>query len=349
MQTITRTLGLALALASVSPLTLGQASPAREYTYFGSRLVAVDVRGNVGPNDLSYVAPPSQGLRRMTMKFSISDPDGGANTAQLNVIIGQWFNNTRTCYFHWVKWNNTFYLNNGLYGAAEQWLPMSMASGAGADVQSDNCKVYRNTTSVSVTGTKRELTVDLDLRAPLGGDLNVWSWGRDDNGLDIGWEHQGIYVPQNFGSATAIEMQNGAPDANRNVTFQFHVPDPDGARNMYQLNVLVNSAFDAQASCYFVVQTLNNGVWLYDGVSSWNSVLSFDTQSPASIESNYCKITLAGSGHAPLVSDPNKLVVTANVQFKAAMSGANKHVWVWTRDMAMVGYGWLDKATWTIP
>ncbi|MFN0101992.1 MAG: hypothetical protein ACKV2U_07875 [Bryobacteraceae bacterium] len=328
----------------------GQSSPIREYVYFGTRLVAVEARGNLGPNDLNYVAP-APSLRRMTMKFQISDPDGGANVSQLNVIVGREFGNLRSCYFHWTKWNNTFYLNNGLYGGSEAWLPLFLGTGGTGDVESENCKIYRSGTATAVSGAAFELTVDIEMRAALGGTLNIWTWGRDNDMVEIGWEHVGTYTPTNVGGPTAITLLNGPPGSST-VQFQYHVTDPDGGRNMFQLNTMVNTSFGNVGGCYFVVQTLHNQVWLNNGkappLENWD-YFSLDSGTPTSISSDFCTITVAGTGHAPLGSDPNKLAITINVQFKPAMAGSGKQVWNWTRDMADVGFGWVNLATWTIP
>jgi len=329
---------------------LGQGFPAREYVYFGSRLIAVEARGNAGPNDLNYVAP-APNLRRMTMRFQISDPDGGADISQLNVMIGQWYSNMRTCYFHWVKAASTVYLNNGLYGGSEEWQPMSISAGSTNNVESENCKIYRSGTGVSTNGSTLELAVDIEMRAPLGGALNILVWGRDNAQVEIGWEHMGTYTPTNLGGATAVTMLNGPPGSST-MQFQFHVPDPDGARNMSQLNIIVNNALSTSGGCYFVLVTFENQVWLNNGkagaLEDW-SYLSLDSGSPPSITSDYCTVYYSGTSHAPVSGDPTKLGVTITVEFKPTMAGPGRGVWAWTRDMHLVSLGWIPLATWTIP
>jgi hypothetical protein len=351
MGRLTRAITLLLA---VNAAVRGQGSPVREYIYFGNRQVAVEARANEGPNDLNYIAPAPNQRMAVTMAFEISDPDGGINTQQLNVIFGWNFTNMRTCYFHWVKQTDTLYLNNGKYGAAEEWKPLPLdVNSTVTSVESDNCRVHKSGTGVTVTGNTRKLTVSLDVLAPMGGALGIWVWGRDDALLDIGWEYMGTYTPSNAGAPSAITMLNPGQPAGSTVQMQFQVTDPDGGGNVRQVNVLVNSSITGVGGCHFVLERLTNTIWLLNGkappLEDWVGYLSLDPGSPALIASDFCALTLAGSGHSAVAGDSSKLAVTLNVQFKPPMAGAGKNVYALAIDMADTYIWFQNLATWTIP
>jgi hypothetical protein len=83
-------------------------------------------------------------------------------------------------------------------------------------------------------------------------------------------------------------------------------------------------------------------------LEAW-AILSLDAGTPASITSDYCTLTLAGSSHAPVPGEASKLAVNVNVQFKPTMAGPGKLIYAAAADMQDVWIGFLHLATWTIP
>jgi hypothetical protein len=349
---------LLLAVAQSGEL-LGQ--KAKQYVYFGGRLVAVENLNisaiNRAPSDLS-LGPAQQNMRRTTLELRATDLDGGANIMQMNVVIGPWYNAIRTCYFYYTRPSHTISLNNN---TGDGFLDLNLNAAGPAHVENDWCRIHRQNTAVTTSGDNFALQLDIEFKPFLGGPslgapnepLYIWSWARDYGMAAVGWVQAGNYTPGNSGGPNGLSAELTDNPDKRRIIAKFRSSDPDGGRNVFQINSLLSTIgyTVGTGSCLLVYNAVNNYLYLYSAptqsppdtwlempLDAWSNVQQMETDS--------CIVRRSGTGLYD--TDATTIELRVNLEFKQAMTGTMQ-VWNWSRDMANVGFGWQLTASSQLP
>jgi len=174
-------------------------SPAREYIYFGGKLVAMESVTSQAPAAVIY-SPPNGTFSGPggVFKVIVSDPNGAANLYQTNVMLGTSLDAATSCFlFYQHQWNQVF-----LYDpSTANWsAAMSLTPGVGSTTQLDSslCTLFKTSSGgayVSNQPTQFELSLNITLKPALANPVNIWTWVGDLQSQYFWWS---ILPPQPY-------------------------------------------------------------------------------------------------------------------------------------------------------
>jgi len=163
------------------------------------------------------------------------------------------------------------------------------------------------------------------------------------------------YSNNNVGEALVLKVPQAAavgvtPPAGSSAaqTFSFTFSDAGGWQNLKVVDILINSALDAQQACYvaFVPSGAASGSVLLVDNSGDVAGPYFAMTLPGSgaVDNNLCTITAAGSS---VFSSGNTLTLTLSIAFSPSFGG-NRVIYLAAQD-AQATSGWQALGTWSVP
>jgi hypothetical protein len=291
------------------------------------------VPGGAPPN--SSVTPASGSGTSQVFQFTLTDQNGAADIQSALIVINSSLNGSHSCYIQVTAGSSTVSLASD---DASTWNPVTLG-GAGS-VQNSQCGISGQTSSVSTNGSSIVLNLALNFTITYVGVRNVYIYAIDNEGLTLDWQQKGTWtVTGGVPPTTSVTPTSGSGTSR---VFQFTLTDANGAGDIQQSLILINSSLNGSHSCYIQVAVPSGGVLLAsDDGSTWSPVT---LGVAGSVQNSQCVINGPGSG---FTSSGNNVVLTLSMTFKAAYNGP-RNVYVYAIDNEGLTPGWQQKGTWTV-
>ena len=292
--------------------------------------------GSISPSSGSILPNTVQ-----TFTCTYSDKDGWANLKEAYLLIST-NSTTLNCsvYLYYNQNSNLMYLRND---ANTVWLG-GYAPGSMNTVENSQVKV--NYASSKASGSKNTLTVSFNLTfksAYSGKSYVTYLKVTDDTGGIAGWTSKGTYTINNPPLVGDITPSSGTNSINVPQTFKSTYTDLDGALNIQEAYLLINTSKTGTNCLYVYYNQPNNKLYLRnDANSSWLG--GYAPGSANTIENPYAKLNCISTN---VLTSGNTLTLSCSVIFKSTFTG-NKNIYLYTKDAVGVTNGWTQKGVWSI-
>ena len=276
---------------------------------------------------------PSQGSGTTgTFAFTFSDTAGWQNLEVVNVLINNALDGRKACYLAYSVPTSTLLLVDDA-GDAGGPFAGSVMLGSSATIQNSQCTV--SLISAAGSGNTLTLTLAVNFKAGLSGNLVQYVAARDSGFSNSGWQASGVWnsmtqTPPGTILVSALSPGRTDLDASQPLTLTFTVQDSKGSADMGVVNLLVNNFIDGRHACYLAYVPATNRLYLVDdaGDAGGPFAAMVMNQSSSVIQNSQC--TIQGQGSSA-VSNGTQLTLTLQISFLAPLAG-NRIFWVAGRD-----------------
>lgn len=311
----------------------------------GSWTIALN-GGNDRPllQSLSPASGTSQSSTARTLSFTYGDPDGQGDIAQARVVIGANAAKERALYGFYDALANKLFL----YDDSGTKVVGGFAPGSNNAIS--NTQGTLNCAQTTVERSGNSLTVNWNF-TPNGlfvGTKRVYGYVRDKALSFDGFRSFGTWViAKNPVNDTPVN-RSVTPSAATGVvgqsqTLRANYSDPDGAGDIAQVRILVNSTLSGANALYGLYNRATNKLYLFNDAG--NALLGGFAPGSANVIPN-SQGTL-NCAQTTIVQSGTVLGVNWNFTPKAAFAG-NKKVFLFVRDAQNTTDGFDQMATWNI-
>ncbi|MCA2967875.1 MAG: BACON domain-containing protein [Acidobacteriaceae bacterium] len=258
--------------------------------------------------------------------FVFSDPDGAADLGVVNVLINRALDGRAACYIAFNAATEQFYLVDD----AGTGLLELAASPASAAVENSQCRIERN--SVTVTRSFDRLTL---VFTPMfygyffSSRLAVYAAARDRAEANSKWQSANVIrgggTQAVLGALSAdLPPLRVATGATTDLQVQYTTTDTSNAGALTTMQVLINSAVDANGACYIGIDRAGMRAYLVtdDGKDLLPGGVALGEQTGPRGTTENSRCVLSGEGSS-LTSTPGspQVSLTLRLQFKSGLMG----------------------------
>ncbi len=301
-------------------------------TIAGRGLTVNQQGANSRPSVVS-VTPSSGSATSQTFSFQFSDPDGAADLRHVYALINSDLRPNQGCMLCYDR-SAVWLANDGVTA----WIPLAL--GSAGTIENSQCSVSGSGTSVSSSGTSLTLRVALTFKAAFGGLKTLHLYAIDAAGHHTGWQAGGTWTIGGNQPPSAISV-DPATGSGTSRTFTLTFSDPDGAGDIGQTYLLMNSALAGSQGCMICY----DGSFLWLATDPGTAWLGVKPGTAASIGNSQCGLNAGGSS---AVVAGGTLTVRLALDLKVAFAGA-KSIYLYAIDRANHHTGWQLRGTWLVP
>jgi hypothetical protein len=268
--------------------------------------------------------------------FVFSDPDGAGDLGVVNVLINRALDGRAACYIAYNAATEQFYLVDD----AGTGLLELAASPSSAAVENSQCRIERN--SVTVTRSADRLTL---VFTPMFNGYffsfgqAVYAAARDRAEANSGWQAANVILDGRIrgvlGAISADRLPlRAAMGGTTDLQVQYTTTDTSSAGALTTMQVLINSAVDANGACYIGIDRAGMRAYLVtdDGKDLLPGGVALGEQSGPRGTTENSRCLLSGEGSS-LTSTPGspELSLTLRLLFKGGFAG---HKFIYTGTQA---------------
>ena len=289
------------------------------------------------PPAIVSVSPGSGTGTSVTFKAVYSDPNGAANLSELLLQINSSQSGGNACYVYYQPQGNHLYLANN----AGAWITPALTPGVAGTASNSQCALNAGSSSVSTAGNNLTLSVALNFTGTVVGSKNVYLYAAGLSGLNSGWVKGGTWVPTSAGPPAVVSL---SPDSGTgaSVTFKAVYSDPNGAVDLSEVLLQINTGQSSANACYVYYQPQGNHLYLATNAgNAWT--MAALTPGVAGMASNSQCTLNAGSSSVTVAGDD--LTLNLALSFSGTFTGA-KHVYLYAAGFSGQKSGWVGKGTW---
>ncbi len=282
----------------------------------------------------SAVTPSTGNGINQTFQFVFTDPAGVSDIQAAVVVINSSLNGNNACYFY-VDTSGVLKLASD---STSSWTNLTFGSGT---VQNSQCSISGTGASLLSSGTRWTLTLPISFQATFVGPRSLYALISDRAGQSPGWQQVGTWTVPGVAVAPSGTVAPATGSAATQV-FQFTITDSNGASDIGNAVIVINSGLNGNNACYINYDASKNGIFLASNdTSSW-------TQLPASgaVQNSQCSITAQGSSIT--TTNATTIVVALALSFPASFFGS-RTVFMQTSSKGSITTGWQQVGTWNVP
>jgi hypothetical protein len=300
-----------------------------------------------------------------TFTFSFTDQAGFADLSVLDVLINDYLDGQKACYFALTPSGASsgylYLVNDAGNGGYASGSPMQL--GSSGTLENSQCSIPGASASVSTSGNNLTLTLTLTFREGFSGNKIIYTAARS-NTQNSGWQAIGTWnVPGTIApqgpavgtmfparSTTAANVYNLNYRYSADGTYTFTFTDTNGFADLGVVDILVNDSLDGVSACYLAY--VPNGAaagYLYlvddqgDGGYAPGSPLALS--SGGVLGNSQCDIYLQGSSAS---ASGNTLTLNVRFLFDNSFKG-NRIFYVAARNNQTGNSGWQAVGSVTVP
>ncbi len=287
------------------------------------------------------VSPSSGSGSSQTFSFIVTDPNGFADIAWIELLFHSSLTTTQACYIHFKPPTNVVYLYSDTAGSTTG--PLTL--GSSGTLQNSQCTI--NGSGSSSSGAGNNVTVNLSLTFPtsFGGAKLIYAKAQDVTDMALGWTQVGSWtIPSGAPVAPSGATMTPSSGSGSSQTFAFVYTDSNGFQDITWTQVLFNSTLSGLQACYVHFDRATNSVFLYvdNGLST---IGPMPLSSSGTLENSYCAINSSGSSSS---GSGNNLTLNLSLTFKPPFSGL-RLIWTQANDAADLRLNWIQIGSWVVP
>ena len=290
----------------------------------------------LGPPGIVSLSPGSGSGTSVTLKAVYSDPAGTADLNELLLQINASQSSANACYVYYQPQGNHLYLASN----AGVWITPALTPGVTGTASNSQCTLNAGSSSVTTSGNNLTLNVALSFNSSFTGAKNVYLYAAGLKGQSSGWVKEGTWTPNAAGPPAIVSLTPN-PAGGTAVTFQAVISDPNGAADLNEILLQVNTSQTSTGACYVYYQPKANLLYLYVG-GAWTplgltpGVSGLDISSQCTLNAGSSSVTTSG----------NELTVNVALTSSGTFVGA-KNVYIYAAGVSGQNSGWVKAGTWT--
>jgi sugar lactone lactonase YvrE len=273
----------------------------------------------------------------VTFKAVYSDAQGVGNLSELLLQVNTTQSSTNACYVYYQPQGNHLYLANN----AGAWMTPALTPGEAGMASNSQCTLNAAASSVAMAGNDLTLSVALTFSGAVVGSRNVYLYAAGLGGQNTGWVREGIWVPNSAGPPAVVSL---SPDsgAGNPVTFKAVYSDPNGAGDLNEILLQVNTSQSGANACYVYYQPQGNHLYLADNAgTAWMTpaltpgVTGTAVNSQCTLNAGTSSVSLAG----------NNLTLSVALNFGGGVVGS-QNVYLYAAGFSGHNSGWVREGAW---
>ncbi len=278
----------------------------------------------------------------VTFQAVYSDPKGAGDLVQVLLQVSSFANGDGpdSCYVYYYPHKNEMFLRND---AGTEWLTPSLTPGVAGTLSNSQCTLNGESSSVNVAGNELTLNASLTFASTVVGPRNVFLVGVGIDEQYSGWVKAGTWTPnQSVGPPTVSwPAGSGSGDA---VTFSAIYSDPNGATDLNETALLVNTSLQGAGACYVTYYPQGNQLYLRNDAGALPATAL--TPGVGGTASNSQCTLNAGSSSVDISGNKLTLNVSLSLTFASTVVGPRK-VYLYASGFSGQNSGWVQESVWT--
>jgi hypothetical protein len=292
------------------------------------------------PSDVS-VSPASGIGASVTFTAVYSDPPGATDLSQVFLLVNNLVSDANGCYVRYVPQENQL----SLASVSGAWMTPALTPGVAGTASNGLCTLNAGASSAGTAGNSLTLSVALTFSSGFVGSKNVYLYGIAFNGQNTGWVQEGTWTAGSSAGQPAIVSFSPNSGSGTSVTFTAVYTDPNGAGDMTEALLLVNSTVSTVNGCYVYYVPQSNLLYLSnDAGTGWLTPGLTPGAGGTGTSSNSQCTLHAGSSSAGTAG--NNLTLGVTLSFAPAFVGA-MNVYLYALGVSGQNSGWVTEGTWT--
>ena len=290
------------------------------------------------PPTIVSLTPGSGAGTSVTFNAVYSDPNGAGDLNTLLLQMNTTQSGVNACYVYYQPLGNHLFLANN----AGTWITPALTPGVAGTASNSQCTLNAAASSVTMAGNNLTLNVALTFLGTFVDSRNVYLDAVDFSGLGSGWVKEGAFTPNPIAHPPAIVSLSPASGTGAAVTFKAVYSDPNGAGDLNELLLQINSSRSSANACYVYYEPQGNHLYLANNAGAWimpaltPGVAGTAANSQCTLNAASTSVTMAG----------NNLTLTVALTFNGAFVGP-KNVYLYAAGVSGQNSGWVTKGAWT--
>jgi hypothetical protein len=289
----------------------------------------------MGPPAIVSLSPDSGAGNSVTLKAVYSDPNGAADLNEILLQINDSQSSANACYVYYQPQANLLYLYN-----AGGWMAPGLTPGMVGTASHSQCTLNAGSSSVTTSGNDLTLSVALTFSETFVGAKNVYLYAAGYSGQNSGWVKAGTWTPNPVAEPPAIVSLTPNPAEGTAVTLKAVISDPNGAADLNEILLQVNTSQSSANACYVYYQAQTNLLYLYND-GAWMMGLTPGAAGTAS--NSQCTLNAESSS---VIMAGNDLTLNVALSSSETFVGA-KNVYLYAAGLTGQTSGWVKEGTWT--
>jgi hypothetical protein len=245
---------------------------------------------------------------------------------------------TSRCYVYYHPQGNLLYLRND---ADTAWLMPGLTPGGTGTLANSQCTLYANSSVESASGNNLTLSVSLTFSGTFVGPRNVELYAAGQSGLNSGWVDMGTWTAVPSTGPPTIVSVTLNPATGLSVVFTAVYSDPNGAADLNEVELLVNTKLLSAGACYVYYDPLTNKLDLYNDAGTALLTPALTPGGSGTLTNSQC--TLNASSSTVSESGNN---LTLNVSLTFTMGAGDVFLYA-SSGLTGQKSGWALAGTWT--
>jgi ABC-type uncharacterized transport system substrate-binding protein len=324
--------GVNITLVKLGTCSITASQPGNS-TYAAATPVTRTFVVSAGPPAIVSLSPNAGAGTSATFKAVFSDPNGAADLNELLLQINTTQSSANACYVYYQPQGNHLYLA----GTGSTWLTPALTPGVAGTASNSQCTLNAGSSSVTSAGNDLTVNVALSFINTFVDSRNVYLYAGSLSGQNSGWVKEGTWTPNPIASPPAIVSLTPNSGTGESVTFKAVYSDPNGAGDLSELLLQVNSGQSSANACYVYYQPQGNHFYLANNAgNAWMIAAPTASNNQCTLNAASSSITMAG----------NDLTVNVALTFSGTFAGA-KNVYLYGAGFNGKNSGWVKSGAWT--
>lgn len=247
-------------------LATDQQQMSSSWLQLGSYTVSPPQTG--APPVLSSLLPPSASGLRQTFSLTVTDPQGGADVSEAQILIAPSLTLAQACRVRFTPATSQIHLgsDNG-----SSW--SSATLGVAGTLQNSQCRVHAVSSGRSASGSAAVFWADLEFLATSPGSRRIWGSATDLAQHSVTWTELAAYTVSATPNSAPVVTSATLPGPGGGI-FTIAAADSDGGTTIRAVHLLIGDPPAETSACLLAVDVARNTIALHPGVSgaAWPSV-----------------------------------------------------------------------------
>jgi Beta-propeller repeat len=328
--------GVTLVMAGTCSITASQSGNS---TYAAAAPVTRTFLVSGGPPAIVSLSPTSGAGTSVTFKAVYADLDGAGDLSELLLQVNSTQSSANACYVYYQPQGNHLYLANN----AGSFSTPVLTPGVAGTASNSQCALNAALSSVTMAGNDLTLNAALTFNSGFVSSRNVYLYAAGLSGLNTGWIKAGQWTPNPVAQPPAIVSLSPGTGTGTSVKFEAVYSDPNGAGDLNEILLQVNSSQSSANACYVYYQPQGNHLYLANNAGNTWMTPALTPGVAGTASNSQCTLNAASSS---VVTAGNNLTLNAAVTFSGTVLGL-QNVYLYGAGFSGLNSGWVRKGSWT--
>jgi len=294
---------------------------------------------DAGPPAIVSIAPNAGLGTPVTFKAVYSDPNGAGDLSEALLLMNTSLGGADACYVNYQVHANRLYLSNN---AGNGWVTPSLTPGEAGAASNGQCTLNAGSSSVAAAGNNLTLDLALSFTGTFVGAKNVYLYAAGYSGQNSGWIREGEWTPKASAGPPSVVSLSPKSGGGTSVTLHAVYSDPNGAADLNEILLQINTSQSGAHACYLYYQPQGNHLYLANDAGVW-IVPALTPGLAGTVSSSQCTLNAASSS---VTSSGNDVTLNVALSFSGTFAGP-RNVYLYDAGYSGQNSGWVKEGAWT--